>query len=62
VNEVLRVIASRRSVRAYLPDQVPEEALKAVLTAAAYAPSGQNAQPWFLTVLQHPTAISRVND
>jgi nitroreductase len=39
-------IASRRSVRAFLPDPVDEEAIRAILTIAARAPSGTNMQPW----------------
>mgnify|MGYP001252707996 FL=1 len=39
-------IASRRSVRAFLPDPVPDETIRAILRVAARAPSGTNMQPW----------------
>jgi nitroreductase len=39
-------IASRRSVRAFLPDPVPEEMVRDILEIAARAPSGTNMQPW----------------
>ncbi|HEX2116532.1 MAG TPA: nitroreductase family protein, partial [Alphaproteobacteria bacterium] len=48
---VLDAIASRRSVRAFLPDPVPRETVKRILTAAARAPSGTNMQPWRVRVL-----------
>jgi nitroreductase len=62
MNETMRVIKSRRSVRAYLPDQVSDEELKTVLDAGIHAPSGQNTQPWFFTVLQNAGLIDKVND
>ena len=44
-------IASRRSVRAFLPDPVPADTLRRVLERAARAPSGGNLQPWHVDVL-----------
>ena len=43
-NELLELMKSRRSVRGYKPDAVPEEALDAVLEAGTYAPTGGGAQ------------------
>ena len=43
-NEVLQTIKSRRTVRAYRPDAVPEELLQAVLEAGTYAPTGRGRQ------------------
>ena len=48
---VLDAIASRRSVRAFLPDPVPREAVERILAASARAPSGTNMQPWRVRVL-----------
>jgi nitroreductase len=39
-------IASRRSVRAFLPDPVPRSVVAEILDVAARAPSGTNMQPW----------------
>ncbi|MFQ6053204.1 MAG: nitroreductase family protein [Candidatus Bathyarchaeia archaeon] len=44
--EFYEVIRTRRSIRSYLPDPVPEEALNRVLEAVRIAPSGSNRQPW----------------
>ncbi len=44
-------IASRRSIRAFLPTPVPREDIEAILATAARAPSGTNIQPWKVTVL-----------
>ncbi len=39
-------IASRRSVRRFLPTPVPRPVIAAILDTAARAPSGTNMQPW----------------
>jgi nitroreductase len=39
-------IGTRRSVRAFLPDPVPEATVRHILEVAARAPSGTNIQPW----------------
>jgi len=41
---IYQAIKTRRSVRSYKPDPVPEESLKRILEAARLAPSGHNAQ------------------
>jgi nitroreductase len=46
VNDVDQAIASRRSVRRFLPTPVPPETIAAILDVAARAPSGTNMQPW----------------
>lgn len=44
MNESLQTMLSRRSVRSYTDQQVPDELLEQVLTAGLYAPSGMNTQ------------------
>jgi nitroreductase len=39
-------IKARVSVRAFKPDPVPESAVREILDAARWAPSGGNLQPW----------------
>ena len=51
-DNVADAIASRRSIRAFLPKPVPRETLQTLLAAAARAPSGTNTQPWKVYVLQ----------
>ncbi len=45
-------IENRYSVRAFTPQPVPRELLEHVLSVATRAPSGTNAQPWKVYVLQ----------
>jgi nitroreductase len=44
-------IISRRSIRAFKPDPVPEPLMRRILEAARWAPSGSNIQPWKIHVL-----------
>ena len=44
-------IASRRSIRAFLPTPVARDDIEAILDVAARAPSGTNTQPWKVHVL-----------
>ncbi len=45
MNTVLDVIRSRRSVRKFKPDMVPEELIGQIMEAGMYAASGMNRQP-----------------
>ena len=45
MNEVIRALIERRSVRSYRPEKIKEEELAAILNAGLYAPSGMNRQP-----------------
>ena len=44
-------IHTRRSVRAFSPQPVPEEAIRELLEAAMQAPSAGNEQPWQFVVI-----------
>ena len=45
-------VTSRRSIRAFTDQAVPEETLRTILADASRAASGTNIQPWHITVLQ----------
>ena len=51
----LDLAEKRRSVRAYKPDDVPEELLQTVLEAGRLAPSACNKQPWRFIVVRSET-------
>ena len=44
-------LASRRSIRSFLPEPVPRATIERILALAARAPSGTNTQPWHVYVL-----------
>ena len=45
-------VTSRRSIRAFTDQSVPDETLRTILADASRAASGTNIQPWHVTVLQ----------
>jgi nitroreductase len=44
-------IATRQSMRAFLPTPVPRATIERILAVSSRAPSGTNTQPWKVTVL-----------
>ena len=57
MNETIRTILFRRSVRAYTDEPVPAELLDTILNCGIYAPSGGNHQEITLTALMNPSHI-----
>ena len=51
MNEKIRWLMSRRSIRRYTADEVPDEIVQELLTAAIWAPSAHNRQPWRFVVM-----------
>ncbi|PSM44484.1 nitroreductase family protein [Streptomyces dioscori] len=49
--DVYEAVTSRRAVRGFTDRHVPREVLERVLSAAAWAPSASNLQPWHAYVL-----------
>jgi nitroreductase len=49
--KVSEALATRKTVRAFKPDPVPAQTIRAILSQAARAPSGGNLQPWKVHVL-----------
>lgn len=45
------IVSSRRSIRRFLPTEVPRDTLLSILDLAARAPSGVNTQPWHVHAL-----------
>ena len=57
-----QIVRGRRSIRRYLPTPIPRRTLEALLTAASWAPSAHNRQPWRFCVMVEPAgklALSR---
>ncbi len=49
--DAIEAILSRRSIRRYTPQPVPEAAIRQLLEAAMSAPSAGNEQPWQFVVI-----------
>ena len=55
-----KVIESRRSIRKYLPDEIPEDFIREVIEAAMFAPSGCNSQCWKFIVVRDRHLLDQV--
>lgn len=61
MNETIKTILSRRSVRAYKQEQIKDDDLQAILKAGMYAPSALNQQSWHFTVVQNKEILEKIN-
>ena len=61
MNETLRVLKERRSVRRYKAEQITEAELNAVLEAGTWAPSGMGLQSAVMVVVQDPATIAKLS-
>lgn len=61
MNEILKAIKSRRSVRNFSDKQIPDNELQAVLEAAQYAPTA-GSQPWQFIVVQKEELINELSN
>src|SRR5262245_14196444 len=55
-------MATCRTVRRLRPDPVPDQLLRRVLTAATWAPSGGNRQPWRFVVVRDAERKRRLRE
>lgn len=61
MNETLKSIHQRRSIRLFKDKQIKKEELDAIVEAGQYAPSANNSQTWRFTVIQRKEMIEKVN-
>ena len=52
MNDVLKAIRDRRTVRRFKPDPIDEKKLQMILEAGRWAPSFSNLQPWRFVVVR----------
>jgi len=56
----LELVKSRRSIRKFKPDPIPDEYVAKIIEAARYAPSGANTQPWEFVVVKKQELKDRI--
>ena len=59
-DELLELLKTRRSVRAFTPDPVPDDLIDKIIEAARWAPSGANSQPWEFVVIRNQQTKDRL--
>lgn len=57
---ILEVIKTRRSTRAFLPEQISRNELEQILEAGAWAPSGNAFQGWHFCALHNQEQVARL--
>ncbi|MDF1574660.1 MAG: nitroreductase family protein [Bacteroidales bacterium] len=58
--EKLDYILDRRSIRRFTGRKIERSEIKALLTAAMYAPSAVNRQPWHFVVIDEPRLMEKI--
>ena len=61
MNEVIKNIISRRTVRKFKPEQIKDSDLEMIIEAAKSAPSAMNSQSWHFTVVQNKARLTELN-
>jgi nitroreductase len=62
MKDVIEIIKTRRCIREYKEDQIPDEDIKFLIDCAGYAPSGLNMQPWAFLVIQNKDKILQLSE
>ena len=62
MNETMKTILDRRSVRSFLDKPISEEILKDLVNAAMHAPSGMCKKTWQFTVVSNKEIIERLTN
>ena len=52
MERIIDLIKSRRSIREYTEEDVSDEAVKQIIEAGSWAPSGLNNQPWRFVIVR----------
>lgn len=61
MNETIKTILSRRSIRSFKPEQLKKEELDTIIECGLNAPSTVNSQSWHFTVIQNRDLLDRMN-
>ena len=60
--DVYQALRSRRTVRDYRPDPIPEELVRRILQAGRWAPSSSDTQKWHFIVVQDRDTLKALGD
>ncbi len=62
MNEVLKAMYERRSVRKFKPDHVPQDLIEQIVDAGLYAPSGMGGQPTVILAITNKEVRNRLSE
>ncbi len=58
--DAMEAILTRRSIRRFEKDPIPDEIIEKILKAAMYAPSAGNQQPWHFVVIRDRETLDKI--
>lgn len=62
MNETIKSILERRSIRSYDLRPVEKEKIETILKCGQFAPSAMNRQPWHFTVITDRKVLDRISE
>ena len=62
ITNVHELFRHQRAIRSFTDEDVPEELVNRVLTAAIHGPSGSNTQPWHFIVIRDRAVKQAISD
>ena len=60
MNELLKIMQNRRSVRKYTGETVTEQDLQQIIRAGLLSPSGREIRPWELIVVRNKIILDKL--
>ncbi|HXZ61597.1 MAG TPA: nitroreductase family protein [Acidimicrobiales bacterium] len=60
--DFFEVVHTQRATRSFLPEDVDDETIARILTAATHAPSAENSQPFAFVVVRDPAARAAIGE
>lgn len=61
MNETIKTIKTRRSIRSYEAKPISNEILEELINCARLAPSGRNVQPWEFVVITEKNMLDKIS-
>ncbi len=62
MSEVMQAILTRRSVRSYRPDPIPDEVIERIVKAGTYAATGRGRQSPIIVVVTNPEVRNQLSE
>ena len=62
MEEVIKLLKERRSIRKYQKKEVPEDIIKGIIDCARFAPTAINIQPWEFIVITEEEMRKKIAD
>jgi nitroreductase len=58
--DVLEALRTRRSIRKYTNEEIPEADIRKIITAAMSGPSAANSQPWHFIIVKNKSILNEI--